>query len=70
MASSGVSLSNYLRLVRDNRNFRRLWIAQIVISPRMVAIGTGVAMFLPAAMWALALRLWKPDSTEVGASST
>ena len=30
MASSGVSLSNYLRLVRGNANFRRLWIAQIV----------------------------------------
>src|ERR1039458_7092953 len=30
MASSGVSLSNYLRLVRGNPNFRRLWIAQIV----------------------------------------
>jgi hypothetical protein len=29
-ASSGVSLSNYLRLVRGNSNFRRLWIAQIV----------------------------------------
>jgi len=30
MASSGVSLSNYFRLVRGNSNFRRLWIAQIV----------------------------------------
>src|ERR1039457_4723266 len=30
MASSGVNLSNYLRLVRGNPNFRRLWIAQIV----------------------------------------
>ena len=30
MASSGVSVSNYLRLVRENANFRRLWIAQIV----------------------------------------
>ena len=30
MASSGVSLSNYLRLVRGNANFRRLWLAQIV----------------------------------------
>ncbi len=30
MASSGVSLSNYRRLVRGNANFRRLWIAQIV----------------------------------------
>ena len=30
MASSGVSISNYLRLVRGNPNFRRLWIAQIV----------------------------------------
>ena len=30
MASSGVSLSNYVRLVRGNANFRRLWLAQIV----------------------------------------
>src|SRR5581483_1254835 len=36
MAASGdleftsVSLSSYLRLVRENRNFRRLWMAQIV----------------------------------------
>jgi len=29
------------------------------ISPRAVAVGTGAAMFLPAAMWALALRLWR-----------
>jgi MFS family permease len=27
---SGVSLANYARLVRENANFRRLWIAQIV----------------------------------------
>jgi MFS family permease len=30
MATSGVSLSNYVRLVRGNRNFRRLWLAQII----------------------------------------
>jgi MFS family permease len=30
MATSGVSLSNYVRLVRGNANFRRLWLAQIV----------------------------------------
>lgn len=30
MASSGVSFSNYARLVRGNANFRRLWLAQIV----------------------------------------
>src|SRR5664279_5946157 len=30
MASSGVGLSNYVRLIRGNANFRRLWIAQIV----------------------------------------
>lgn len=30
MASTGVSISNYIRLVRGNANFRRLWIAQIV----------------------------------------
>ena len=29
-AFTRVSLSSYLRLVRDNRNFRRLWLAQIV----------------------------------------
>jgi len=30
MASTGVSISNYIRLVRGNANFRRLWLAQIV----------------------------------------
>jgi hypothetical protein len=30
MSSSGVSLRNYLRLVRANTNFRGLWLAQIV----------------------------------------
>src|SRR5271169_201169 len=30
MASSSVNISNYVRLVRGNANFRRLWIAQIV----------------------------------------
>ena len=30
MATSGVSLFNYVRLVRGNANFRRLWLAQIV----------------------------------------
>ena len=29
-ASTSISLSAYLRLVRNNRNFRRLWLAQIV----------------------------------------
>ena len=29
-ASTSISLSAYLRLVRRNRNFRRLWLAQIV----------------------------------------
>ena len=29
-ASTSISLSSYLRLVRRNRNFRRLWLAQIV----------------------------------------
>jgi hypothetical protein len=32
------------------------------ISPRAVAVGTGIAMLLPAAMWAFALRLWQPKS--------
>src|SRR5215471_18157175 len=30
MASSGVSTCNYIRLIRGNPNFRRLWLAQIV----------------------------------------
>src|SRR5271165_2325175 len=30
MASSGISLQNYVRLVRGNSNFRKLWLAQIV----------------------------------------
>jgi hypothetical protein len=30
MTSSGVNLRNYVRLVRGNPNFRRLWLAQIV----------------------------------------
>src|SRR5215469_4278750 len=30
MASSGVYFENYIRLVRGNANFRRLWLAQIV----------------------------------------
>jgi MFS family permease len=30
MSSSGVSISNYIRLVRGNANFRRLWLAQII----------------------------------------
>jgi hypothetical protein len=29
-ASTSISLSAYLRLVRHNRNFRKLWLAQIV----------------------------------------
>ena len=29
-ASTSISLSSYLRLVRYNRNFRRLWLALIV----------------------------------------
>src|ERR1700674_3747523 len=30
LISTSISLSAYLRLVRHNRNFRRLWLAQIV----------------------------------------
>jgi MFS family permease len=30
MASTGVNLGNYVRLVRGNPNFRRLWLAQII----------------------------------------
>jgi hypothetical protein len=33
------------------------------ISVRAVATATGVAMFLPAAIWVFALRLWKPAET-------
>jgi MFS family permease len=29
------------------------------VSPRSVAIGTGAVMFVPAAIWAMALRLWR-----------
>ena len=36
------------------------------ISPRLVAAGTGAAMFLPAAMWGLALRLWRADAENSG----
>jgi MFS family permease len=32
------------------------------ISPREVAVGTGIAMFLPAALWAFALRMWRSKS--------
>src|SRR5215472_5278085 len=31
------------------------------ISPRVVATGTGLAMFLPLGVWAMALRLWKSE---------
>jgi MFS family permease len=34
------------------------------INPRTVAIATGFAMLLPAALWACAMRMWRP-STEV-----
>ncbi|MGA7513994.1 MAG: hypothetical protein WBW46_13945, partial [Candidatus Sulfotelmatobacter sp.] len=30
LAAPSISLSSYLQLVRGNRNFRRLWMAQIV----------------------------------------
>src|SRR5271163_1131772 len=30
LAAPSISLASYLRLVRGNRNFRRLWLAQIV----------------------------------------
>jgi len=31
------------------------------VAPRTVALGTGVAMFVPAAIWGLALRMWPSD---------
>jgi hypothetical protein len=40
------------------------------VSPRTVAVGTGIAMFLPAAMWAMALRLWRPKSETIGEGTT
>ncbi len=44
------------------------WIAGLTIdagiSPRTVAIATGAAMFVPAAMWAAAMRLWRPARTQ------
>jgi hypothetical protein len=35
------------------------------ISPRAVAVGTGIAMFVPSAIWAWALRLWRTPNNEV-----
>jgi MFS family permease len=32
------------------------------VDPRTVAIGAGLAMLIPAALWARALRLWQPDA--------
>jgi len=40
------------------------------VSPRMVAIGTGVAMLLPTAIWAMALRLWRIPKSEAHNSVT
>ena len=41
------------------------WIAGLAIdsgvAPRTVALGTGIAMFVPAAIWGLALRMWRFD---------
>jgi Transmembrane secretion effector len=34
------------------------------VSPRAVAMGTGVAMLIPVIVWSLALRLWKPTDAE------
>jgi hypothetical protein len=33
------------------------------VSPRAVAVGTGIAMFVPFGVWAMALRLWKSQPT-------
>lgn len=50
------------------------WIAGITIdagvSPRAVAVGTGVAMLVPVILWALALRLWRAEAPEGRESST
>jgi MFS family permease len=35
------------------------------VSPRAVAAGTGLAMFLPSGIWAMALRLWRGSSTTI-----
>ena len=40
------------------------------ISPRAVAIGTGVAMFLPSGIWAMALRLWKSQPKATASAVT
>jgi hypothetical protein len=37
------------------------WAIDAGITPRAVAVGAGVAMFVPAALWALALRLWRAE---------
>jgi hypothetical protein len=34
------------------------------MSPRHVAVITGIAMFVPAAVWALALRLWRSEDVK------
>jgi MFS family permease len=44
------------------------WIAGLAIdggvSPRTMAVATGAAMFVPAAMWVAAMRLWRPDKAQ------
>jgi hypothetical protein len=40
------------------------------VSPRAVAIGTGVAMFLPSGIWAMALRLWRTPNTQADSGIT
>jgi predicted MFS family arabinose efflux permease len=34
------------------------------VSPRIVTMGTGIAMLIPVIVWALAMRLWEPEGVE------
>jgi MFS family permease len=38
------------------------------VSPRAVAVGTGVAMLVPTAIWAMALRLWPKETEQASAT--
>ncbi|HVP54797.1 MAG TPA: MFS transporter [Candidatus Eisenbacteria bacterium] len=40
------------------------------VPPRAIAFGTGMAMVLPSAFWAMALRWWRPKSGNHGAIAT
>lgn len=71
MASSTVSIPEYIRLVRTNRNYRRLWLAQIVSEFGDWFYTVAIFSLLldltgRAASVALALVLWVLPQTFVG----